>query len=84
MTNVEHYSRIVKEKSILRQLIHTADLIQQRALDAEEDADAILDKAESDIFQVAEERVRAGLIGVKELIKENYPRLEKMMEQGAG
>ncbi len=81
-TNVEHYSRIVKEKSILRQLIHTADLIQQRALDAEEDADAILDKAESDIFQVAEERVRAGLIGVKELIKENYPRLEKMMEQG--
>lgn len=81
-TNVEHYSRIVKEKSILRQLIHTADLIQQRALDAEEDADAILDKAESDIFQVAEERVRAGLIGVKELIKESYPRLEKMMEQG--
>ncbi|MFZ0640354.1 MAG: replicative DNA helicase [Candidatus Acidiferrales bacterium] len=81
-TNVEHYSRIVKEKSILRQLIHTADLIQQRALDAEEDADAILDRAESDIFQVAEERVRAGLIGVKELIKESYPRLEKMMEQG--
>lgn len=81
-TNVEHYSRIVKEKSILRQLIHTADLIQQRALDAEEDADAILDKAESDIFQVAEERVRAGLIGVKELIKDSYPRLEKMMEQG--
>ncbi|HEV2420271.1 MAG TPA: replicative DNA helicase [Candidatus Acidoferrales bacterium] len=81
-TNVEHYSRIVKEKSILRQLIHTADLIQQRALDAEEDADAILDKAESDIFQVAEERVRAGLIGVSELVKDSYARLEKMMEQG--
>lgn len=82
VTNVEHYSRIVKEKSILRQLIHTADAIQQRALDADEDADAILDKAESDIFQVAEERVRAGLIGVKELVKENYGRLEKMMEEG--
>ncbi len=82
VTNVEHYSRIVKEKSVLRQLIHTADLIQQRALDADEDADAILDKAESDIFQVAEERVRAGLIGVKELVKENYGRLEKMMEEG--
>jgi replicative DNA helicase len=81
-TNVEHYARIVKEKSILRHLIRTAEAIQQRALDAEEDADAILDKAESDIFQVAEERVRAGLIGVKDLIKENYARLEKMMEQG--
>jgi replicative DNA helicase len=82
VTNVEHYSRIVKEKSILRQLIHTADLIQQRALDAEEDADAILDKAESDIFQVAEERVRAGLIGISDLVKDNYARLEKMMEEG--
>ncbi|MGB6626104.1 MAG: replicative DNA helicase, partial [Candidatus Acidiferrales bacterium] len=81
-TNVEHYARIVKEKSILRHLIRTAEVIQQRALDAEEDADAILDKAESDIFQVAEERVRAGLIGVKDLIKDNYARLEKMMEQG--
>src|SRR5487761_846935 len=80
-TNVEHYARFVKEKSVLRHLIRTAEVIQQRALDAEEDADGILDKAESDIFQVAEERVRAGLIGVKELIKENYARLEKMMEQ---
>lgn len=81
-TNVEHYSRIVKEKSVLRQLIHTAEAIQQRALDGEEDADAILDKAESDIFQVAEDRVRAGLIGVKELVKDSYERLGKMMEQG--
>ncbi|HEV2491330.1 MAG TPA: replicative DNA helicase [Candidatus Acidoferrales bacterium] len=81
-TNVEHYARIVKEKAVLRQLIRTAEAIQQRALDAEEDADAILDRAESDIFQVAEDRIRAGLIGVKDLIKDNYARLEKMMEQG--
>ena len=81
-TNVEHYVRIVKEKSVLRHLIRTAEVIMQRALDAEDDADAILDKAESDIFQVAEERVRAGLIGVKDLIKDNYSRLEKMMEEG--
>lgn len=81
-TNVEHYARIVKEKAVLRQLIRTAEAIQQRALDAEEDADAILDRAESDIFQVAEDRIRAGLVGVKDLVKENYARLEQMMEQG--
>jgi replicative DNA helicase len=81
-TNVEHYARIVKEKAVLRQLIRTAEAIQQRALDAEEDADAILDRAESDIFQVAEDRIRAGLVGIKDLVKENYARLETMMEQG--
>jgi replicative DNA helicase len=81
-TNVEHYARIVKEKAVLRQLIRTAEAIQQRALDAEEDADAILDKAESDIFQVAEDRIRAGLVGIKDLVKENYARIANMMEQG--
>ncbi len=46
VTNVEHYARIVKEKSLLRNLIHATHAIQQTALDAEEDADAMLDRAE--------------------------------------
>jgi len=61
ITNVEHYARIVKEKSLLRGLIHATSAIQQQALEAEEDADAILDRAESSIFQLAEDRVRMGL-----------------------
>ena len=44
VTNVEHYARIVKEKSLLRALIHATHSIQQQALEAEEDADAILDR----------------------------------------
>jgi replicative DNA helicase len=47
ITNVEHYARIVKEKALLRGLIHATSAIQQQALEAEEDADAILDRAES-------------------------------------
>ena len=82
ITNVEHYARIVKEKAVLRNLIHAAHAIQQHALDAEDEADAILDRAESYIFQLAEERVRAGLIGVKELVRENYERLEKIFSEG--
>ena len=61
ITNVDHYARIVKEKAVLRNLIHASHAIQQSALDADDDADAILDRAESMIFQLAEERVRAGL-----------------------
>src|ERR1700688_412341 len=36
VTNVEHYARIVKEKSLLRRLIHASHAIQQKAFDAEE------------------------------------------------
>jgi replicative DNA helicase len=82
ISNVDHYARIVKEKAVLRNLIHAADAIQQQALDAGEDADVILDRAESFIFQLAEERIRAGLIGVKELVRENYERLERIFSEG--
>src|SRR3984957_6741852 len=82
LTNVEHYARIVKEKSVLRSLIHSAAAIQEQALAAGDEADIILDRAESSIFQLAEDRVRVGLIGVKDLVKENFERLEKIFSEG--
>jgi replicative DNA helicase len=82
ISNVDHYARIVKEKSVLRGLIHATEAIQQQALEAGEDADAILDRAESMIFELAEERVRTGLIGVRDLVRENFPRLEKIFSEG--
>ena len=82
ISNIEHYARIVKEKSMLRNLAHTALAIQERALAAEEDADAILDNAESSIFELADDRIRAGLIGVKDLVRENWTRIEKVFMGG--
>jgi replicative DNA helicase len=82
VTSVEHYARIVKEKSVLRALIFSASAIQEQALAAGDDADVILDRAESAIFQLAEDRVKVGLIGVKELVRENYERLEKIFSEG--
>jgi replicative DNA helicase len=82
VSNVDHYARIVKEKAVLRNLIHTTYAIQQQALEAEEDADAILDRAESSIFQLAEDRIRAGFVGVKELVRENFDRLERIFTEG--
>ncbi len=82
VTNVEHYARIVKEKAVLRNLAFSAAAIQEQALAAGDDADVILDRAESTIFQLAEDRVRAGLVGVKELVRENFERLEKIFSEG--
>jgi replicative DNA helicase len=81
-TNVDHYARIVKEKAILRSLIYSASAIQEQALAAGDDADVILDRAEATIFQLAEDRVKAGLIGVKDLVKESFDRLEKIFSEG--
>ncbi len=82
VTNVEHYARIVKEKSVLRSLAYSAAAIQEQALAAGDDADVILDRAESTIFQLAEDRVKAGLVGVKDLVRDNYERLERIFSEG--
>jgi replicative DNA helicase len=82
VTNVDHYARIVKEKSVLRSLIYSASAIQEQALAAGDDADVILDRAETAILQLAEDRVKAGLIGVKDLVKDGFERLEKIFSEG--
>lgn len=82
ISHVEHYARIVREKALLRNLVHTAHSIQQKAFEAEEDADDILDSAESLIFQLAEERIRSGLVGVKDVVKESFERLHRILTEG--
>src|SRR5260221_13735371 len=82
VTNVEHYARIVKEKAMLRNLIHATHNIQQRAFEGEDGADAILDGAESSIFALAEDRVRAGLLPIKDIVRDNFERLERIFKEG--
>src|SRR5438552_5510040 len=81
VSNIEHYARIVKEKAILRNLIHTTHNIQQRAFEGEDGADAILDGAESSIFALAEDRVRAGLLPIKDIVRDNFERLERIFRE---
>src|ERR1043166_9750263 len=52
--NIEHYARIVKEKSTLRRLISSSNKIATRAYEAEENPDELLDEAEQAIFMIAE------------------------------
>jgi replicative DNA helicase len=82
VSNIEHYARIVKEKALLRNLIHTTHNIQQRAFEGEDGADAMLDNAESSILALAEDRIRAGLIPIKEIVNSSRERLEKIFREG--
>jgi replicative DNA helicase len=80
-TNVEYYARIVKEKSTLRSLIYAANRILTQAYEAEQEPDLILDQAESAIFAVAEDRLKAGFIPMRDLVKESFPKIEQLFEQ---
>jgi replicative DNA helicase len=80
-TNVEYYARIVKEKATLRNLIFAANKILTNAYEADQESDLILDEAESAIFAVADDRLKAGFIPMRDLVKESFPKIELLFEQ---
>ena len=77
-TNVEHYARIIKEKSTLRNLIYSANKILANAYDAEEEADTILDQAESAIFAIADKKIHDGFVSLKDLAETSLDTIEKL------
>ncbi len=79
-TNVEQYARIVKEKSVLRSLIFSANRIITSAYQAEEDPDTLLDGAERAIFEIAEGRIRQGFVPLKDLVHSSFATIEKLQQ----
>jgi replicative DNA helicase len=79
--NVEYYARIVKEKSVLRSLIHSANKILIEAYEAEQEPDLLLDEAERAIFAIAENRIRAGFVPLRDLVQSSFATIEKIQQQ---
>ena len=78
--NVEYYARIVKEKSTLRSLIHSANKILTEAYEAEQEPDLLLDEAERSIFAIAEDRIRAGFVPLRDLVQSSFTTIEKLQQ----
>ena len=78
--NVEYYARIVKEKATLRNLIHSANKILAEAYEAEQEPDLLLDEAERAIFAIAEDRIRAGFVPLRDLVQSSFTTIEKLQQ----
>lgn len=77
--NVEHYAKIVSEKSTLRKLIRSSTEITKDAFSSPEPLAAILDRAERAILDVSEKRNKAGFIDITEVLNQAYQSLEARM-----
>src|SRR6266487_3927015 len=77
-TNIAHYAKVVRGKSMLRQLIKAANKITQEALEQEDEPEIILDHAEQAIFQLADERIRQGFTHVKPVAEQLLEKIQEM------
>ena len=80
-TNVEHYAHIVKEHATLRDLIHSANKIAAAAYSTRDDAEVVLDRAEQEIFSIAEGRIHTGFVPLKDLVEGSFTTIEQLQEQ---
>ena len=69
VTSIDSYVGIVKEKSLLRKLIHTSQTIISQCVESSEDAPDILANAETSIMKVGDEQLRSGLASPREVIE---------------
>ncbi len=84
--NVRAYAEIVRERSLLRQLITAGGEIAAAALDSGgRSATELVDEAERRVFEIAERgtRPRTGFIAVKDILPQTIDRLD-MLHQTPG
>ena len=80
--NIEQYVRIVKDKALLRSLIHAASSAIQKAYEQDAPAEEIVDAAETAIFQISENRIGVGFQGITEIVKDSFGSIDKLYERG--
>src|SRR5205085_11246946 len=82
-TNVAAYAKVVKDKSILRQLVRVANKVTSEALEEEDEAEVILDHAEAMIFALADERTRQGFAHIRPVAESILEKVQEMSGRNA-
>ena len=80
--SIEHYVKIVRDKAMLRNLIHAANTAVARASEQADPAEEILDAAESAIFQISEQRIGRGFTGIQEIIRDSFGSVDALLQRG--
>jgi replicative DNA helicase len=79
--NIGYYTKIVKEKAILRQLISTATGIVTDSFREDRDLDQFLDEVEQAIFRISENKVTPSFYPIKEVVKDTFKIIEQLYEK---
>lgn len=80
--SIDEYVRIVKDKSLLRQLINICSTSITRAADQGEEALEILNAAESSLLEVTEKGITRGFAGIPEIVRDSFGTIDNLYKEG--
>ena len=78
--NVEHYAKIVEEKSLLRTLISLASRIANMSYEGSENAQRLMDEAERMILELSSRRSTSAFTPIKEILLKILEYIEFLSE----
>lgn len=82
--NIKYHARIVREKAVLRKLIHSAtDIITQSYDDSRTvvNIDELLDRAERSIFEIAQGKIKDSFVSMKNIVGHSFAIVERLYEK---
>jgi replicative DNA helicase len=80
--SVAEYSRIVREKALVRRLINASNNVIARCLEATDDPETLIDLAQSQVFEIAEQKVKSGFLGVRDIVKSSFGTIDVLFDRG--
>ncbi|GAM09806.1 replicative DNA helicase [Geobacter sp. OR-1] len=79
--NIHYYSKIVKEKGVVRKLITAATDIVSKGYEDQVVVEELLDNAQQVIFQISEHRIKAPYYKVSDLLKGAIENIQYLYEK---
>lgn len=80
--SIDEYVRIVKNKSLLRQLILVCSEAITQAADQSDDALDVLNAAESKLLEVTEHGVQRGFASIPEIVRGSFGSIDQLFAEG--
>jgi replicative DNA helicase len=80
--NAEYYARIVRDKGMVRALIHASNEILRDAYDQTQPADELLGTAEHKIFEIANKGIAGQTFTLHDVLAEAYDRIDNRCQRG--
>ena len=80
-SDLSEYIKVVRGKSLMRSLIRTCNEITSEALDEEDDAEVIIDRAEQMVFALAEQKDRQGFEGIRPIAENVFSKIQDFAQR---
>ena len=80
--SIESYVRIVRDKSLMRQLMTVCDSGLTEAADQTLEAIDVLNQVETRLMEISEHAITGGFSGISDIVRNSFGSIDKLYEQG--